>query len=176
MASEERFVFVIEWFDQSASLNRRYNLTYFTIDNTLEMVKKTQFDIKNRRVFLKRCRIPSLSPSDLFIGATLTIYSRQLKVIDYADVFTRQRFEYKRSKTFGMIKPDCYNSIGKILDIIFAAGFSISNLKMRRLSLAEVQEFYAEHVGKPFYENLTKFISSDVVVGMELVAENAVVK
>ena len=47
---------------------------------------------------------------------------------------------------------------------------------MRRLSLAEVQEFYAEHVGKPFYENLTKFISSDVVVGMELVAENAVVK
>ena len=75
-----------------------------------------------------------------------------------------------------MIKPDCYNSIGKILDIIFAAGFSISNLKMRRLSLAEVQEFYAEHVGKPFYENLTKFISSDVVVGMELVAENAVVK
>ena len=38
MASEERFVFVIDWFDQAASLIRKYNLTYFSVDNTIEMV------------------------------------------------------------------------------------------------------------------------------------------
>jgi hypothetical protein len=38
MASEDRYVFVTEWFDQAASLIRKYNLTYFTVDNTIDMV------------------------------------------------------------------------------------------------------------------------------------------
>ena len=123
---------------------------------------------------MKRCQYPGLVLSDLFVGSTITIYSRQLKVVDYADVFTRQRFETQRSKTFGMIKPDCYHNIGKIIDIIHSAGFRISNLKMVRMSVSQSRQFYAEHAGKPFFEDLTNFIASDVVVGMELVAENAV--
>ena len=73
-----------------------------------------------------------------------------------------------------MIKPDCYNHMGKIIDIIYSSGFRISNLKMLRMTLNQARQFYAEHQGKPFYEGLTSFISSDVVVGMELVGENAV--
>ena len=41
MATEERFVFVVEWYDQQASLLRNYQLTYFTADNTIEMVRIT---------------------------------------------------------------------------------------------------------------------------------------
>ena len=41
MATEERFVFVVEWYDQQASLLRNYQLTYFTGDNTIEMVRIT---------------------------------------------------------------------------------------------------------------------------------------
>jgi nucleoside-diphosphate kinase len=108
------------------------------------------------------------------VGSTLTIYSRQLKVVDYADVFTRQRFETQRSKTFAMIKPDCYNHVGKIVDILLSQGFRISNMRMAKLTLTQARQFYAEHTGKPFFEDLTNFMSSDVVVGMELVAENAV--
>lgn len=125
---------------------------------------------------MKRCQYPGLVLSDLFVGATITIYSRQLKVVDYADVFTRQRFETQRSKTFAMIKPDCYNHIGKIIDIINSAGFRISNLRMTRMSVTQSRQFYAEHAGKPFYEDLTNFIASDVVVGLELIAENAVAR
>ena len=106
----------------------------------------------------------------------MTIYSRQLKVVDYADVFTRQRFEVQRSKTFAMIKPDCYNHIGKIIDIILSSGFRIGNLKMMRMTLTQTRQFYAEHTGKPFFEDLTNFISSDVVVGLELIAENAIAR
>ena len=36
--------------------------------------------------------------------------------------------------------------------------------------------FYAEHRGKPFYNGLVGFMTSDVVTGIELVAENAVEK
>jgi len=41
MASEDRYVFVIEWYDQAASLIRKYNLTYYIVDNTIDMVFST---------------------------------------------------------------------------------------------------------------------------------------
>lgn len=37
-ATEERFVFHVEWFDQVASLVRRYQLTFFPSDDSIEMV------------------------------------------------------------------------------------------------------------------------------------------
>ena len=174
MSSEERYVFVIEWFDQSASLIRKYNLTYFTVDNTIEMVTFHLVRSKKPPNFFETVPVPRLSLSDLFIGSIIPIYSRQLKVIDYADVFTRQKFETQRSKTFAMIKPDSYNNTGKIIDLIYSQGFRISSLKMLKMTLSQARQFYAEHTGKPFFEDLVNFISSDVVVGMELVAENAV--
>ena len=36
--SDERYVFIVEWFDTAASLVRTYNFTYFAVDNTIEMV------------------------------------------------------------------------------------------------------------------------------------------
>jgi nucleoside-diphosphate kinase len=38
IVNDERYVFVVEWFDTSASLIRTYNLTYFAADGTIEMV------------------------------------------------------------------------------------------------------------------------------------------
>ena len=75
-----------------------------------------------------------------------------------------------------MIKPDCYTQIGKIIDAVYANGFKISKLKMSRFSQKTSEEFYGEHKGKPFFPNLQEFIASDVVVGMELVADNAIEK
>ena len=37
-------------------------------------------------------------------------------------------------------------------------------------------EFYGEHKGKPFYNDLTNFMTSDVATGIELVAEGAIEK
>lgn len=75
-----------------------------------------------------------------------------------------------------MIKPDAYTNIGKIIDAIYLNGFKISKLKMSKFTPATAQIFYGEHKSKPFFPNLQQFITSDVVVGMELVAENAVDK
>lgn len=47
---------------------------------------------------------------------------------------------------------------------------------MARLSEQQAQQFYAEHKGKPFYNGLTEFVSSDLVVGLELVADDCVGK
>lgn len=86
--NEDRYVFVVDWFDQAASLIRKYQLFYYLIDETIEM-----FDVKNRRIFLKRTQYQNLALSDLYIGASISIFSRQLKVVEYGDAFTRSSFE-----------------------------------------------------------------------------------
>jgi len=35
---------------------------------------------------------------DLYIGAVITIYSRQLKIVDFGDVFTRKALEVKKER------------------------------------------------------------------------------
>ena len=37
-ASEERFCFLVEWYDPQAALIRRYNFMFYPRDNTIEMV------------------------------------------------------------------------------------------------------------------------------------------
>lgn len=134
------------------------------------------YDVKNQRIFLKRMEIPGLVIDDLYCGAKVTILSRVMKVTDYGDVRTRNRFEASRGRTFAMIKPHAYQNIGKILDQVAASGFELSKLKMSKFNDQSVKQFYAEHVGKDFFPNLSAAMTSDVCVGMELVSENAVQK
>ena len=125
-------------------------------------------------MFLKRCQYPGLDVDSVYLGAILTVYSRQLKVADYGDVYTRKYYEDKRSRTLAMIKPNGYEHIGKILDAIYKAGFTVNRMKMLKLSREQAETFYGEHRGKSFFEELTTFASSDVIVAMELVADRAV--
>ena len=85
--NDDRFVFLVEWYDSAASLVRTYNFTYYLKDKTIEM-----FDLKNKKIFLKKTQYPSVQLKDIFIGSILNVYSRQLKVIDYADQFTKSKF------------------------------------------------------------------------------------
>ena len=75
-----------------------------------------------------------------------------------------------------MIKPDAYTQTGKVIDAIYQNGFTISRLKMSKFTPQTVATFYGEHRGKPFYNNLENFITTDVVTGLELVGEGAVNK
>lgn len=78
---------------------------------------------------------PGVSFDELYIGSVITIYSRQLMLAEYGDLFTRQKFDNKKQRTFAMIKPDAYISTGKIINAIQMSGFMISKMKMTRLSL-----------------------------------------
>lgn len=49
--------------DPQAGITRKYQLVYFLSDKTVEM-----YDIKNRRIFLKRCPYPSLDVNDFVLG------------------------------------------------------------------------------------------------------------
>ena len=80
------------------------------------------------------------------------------------------------NRTFAIIKPDAMRNgyLGKIYDRIIAANFTILGAKIIHMSKAQAQEFYSVHKGKPFYEELTKFMSSGKSMVLALEKENAV--
>ncbi|MCA9733149.1 MAG: nucleoside-diphosphate kinase [Deferribacteres bacterium] len=79
-------------------------------------------------------------------------------------------------KTLAIIKPDAVgaNHTGKIIDRILQAGFRILGMKMVRLTSETAGAFYEVHKGRPFYDELVEFMSSDRCVVIALGKDNAV--
>ena len=78
--------------------------------------------------------------------------------------------------TFGIIKPDAVKKghSGKIIDKILSNGFKIRGMKLIHQTLKEAEGFYAVHAERPFYGELTEFMSSAPCIVMALEKENAV--
>lgn len=78
--------------------------------------------------------------------------------------------------TFAIIKPDAIRNghTGKIYNRILEAGFNVLGAKLIRMTLNQAEGFYAIHRGKPFFEELTTFMSSGKCMVMALEKDNAV--
>lgn len=79
-------------------------------------------------------------------------------------------------RTLAILKPDCVRKqlVGAVLTHIQEAGFRIRAMKMVRLTKAEAEGFYAVHQGRPFFDELTTFMSSGPCVPLVLEKDNAV--
>lgn len=79
-------------------------------------------------------------------------------------------------RTFSIIKPDAVakNVIGKILTRFEEAGLRIVASRMVHLTKEQAEGFYAEHKGRPFFNDLVSFMTSGPVVVQVLEGENAV--
>jgi nucleoside-diphosphate kinase len=80
------------------------------------------------------------------------------------------------NRTFTMIKPDAVKAgnIGNILQMINEAGFRIVAMKYLQISKQQAETFYEVHAARPFYGELTEFMSSGPIVAAILEKENAV--
>ena len=166
---EERYSFLAEWYDPNAALIRKYQLIYYPKDATCEM-----FDIKNRRLFLKRSAVEGLTMEDLFIGSVVNVHSRQLSIVDFGDDFTTRKLKAKKEKTFAIIRPNCLKQMGEILCTACSSGLRICNARLVQLSTKEAEEFYQEHTGKPFFNDLVQCMTEGPILAFELTGENAV--
>jgi len=81
-------------------------------------------------------------------------------------------------RTFSIIKPDATrrNLTGAVNAKLEAAGLRIVAQKRIHMSLEQAQGFYAVHKERPFFGELTEFMSSEPVVVQVLEGENAVAK
>jgi nucleoside-diphosphate kinase len=69
-------------------------------------------------------------------------------------------------RTLVLIKPDgvSRNLTGTILSRIEAKGYTVAELKLVNATRELLEQHYAEHVGKPFYEPLVEFMLSGPIV------------
>jgi nucleoside-diphosphate kinase len=81
-------------------------------------------------------------------------------------------------RTLAIIKPDAVGRglTGEVLARIQKAGFHVVAIKSLRLTKKEAEGFYAVHRERPFFGELTDFMSSGKVVVLALEAEGAIPK
>eukprot|EP00696_Hemimastix_kukwesjijk_P015244 gnl/Hemi2/3422_TR1189_c0_g1_i2.p1 gnl/Hemi2/3422_TR1189_c0_g1~~gnl/Hemi2/3422_TR1189_c0_g1_i2.p1 ORF type:complete len:211 (-),score=43.79 gnl/Hemi2/3422_TR1189_c0_g1_i2:136-768(-) len=79
-------------------------------------------------------------------------------------------------QTYAMIKPDCVGAghVDAIIKRIEEAGFVIAQRKQFKMSQELANKFYAEHIGKSFFPNLTELMTSGDSVGLRLERTNAI--
>ncbi|MGD0884793.1 MAG: nucleoside-diphosphate kinase [Thermodesulfovibrionales bacterium] len=81
-------------------------------------------------------------------------------------------------RTLSIVKPDGVkkNVVGAVISRFEREGLKISALKMLLLSKEEARKFYVVHKERPFYEDLTDFMSEGPIVVMVVSGEHAIAK
>lgn len=81
-------------------------------------------------------------------------------------------------RTFAIIKPDAVERklTGKVVEKIEGAGFRIIGMKKIHLTKIQAEGFYYVHKERPFFDNLTTFMSRSPVIVLALEKENAIVQ
>jgi nucleoside-diphosphate kinase len=71
-------------------------------------------------------------------------------------------------RMFALIKPDGVQRglIGTVVSRLESRGLKVVAMRMLRLDRDIVERYYAEHIGKDFFEDLVSFITSGPVVAM----------
>ncbi len=80
------------------------------------------------------------------------------------------------NRTYTMIKPEAVaaGNSGKIIARIEDGGYKILAMRKVQLSKADAEAFYAVHKERPFYGELTDYMSGGPIVAIALEKDNAV--
>jgi nucleoside-diphosphate kinase len=83
-----------------------------------------------------------------------------------------------KQRTLAIIKPDAMeaNKAGAIIARIQEEGFAIRGMRQLHLTLAQAEGFYEVHRQRPFFGELTQFMSRSPIVVLALEAEAAIDK
>ena len=79
-------------------------------------------------------------------------------------------------RTLILVKPDGVRRglVGQVISRIESKGYQITDLKLMNPTRALLEEHYAEHKGKPFFEPLVEFMLSGPIVAMVAEGERVI--
>ena len=110
--TDDSLLFVVEWYDPLPQLRKQYLLKYFPDQNMVEMV-----DVKSKKMFLKKSACPeTIGREDFYIGSKILLYSRELEIIDYGDLKTKEKLSYQVQTVVMIFSNQVYQYWGKLLE------------------------------------------------------------
>ncbi|XP_041974966.1 nucleoside diphosphate kinase 7 [Aricia agestis] len=165
----DKYSFIGEWYDNQASMVRRFNLYYYTSDDTIEM-----FDLRSRKTFLRRVKVNGINLENFYIGATLYILGRHIKVVDFACEYTKKKLHKDIQVTFVIIKPLETKTVGRILSMFHEGGLRITKLKKTYLSTDDTHVLLKSEAADNTFPFLLEHLTEKMVHGVELVGKDAV--
>lgn len=169
--NDDSLLFIVEWYDPLPQLKKQYLLKYYTTQNNVEMV-----DIKSKKMFLKKSPCPdTITPEDFYIGSKILLYSRELDIIDYGDLKTKERLSYQIQTVLIALSNQIYQYWGQIIEELL-----LTNLT--KLTLIHMKTFYwnASQVNKVITvldknidRSLLSYYQENVTLSFVLNGENA---
>lgn len=109
--NDNTLLFVVEWFDPLPQMKKQYLLKFFVDQHNVEMV-----DLKFRKIFLRKSPCPNeLSKDDFFVGGKISLYSRELEIVDYGDLKTKEKLHFQVQQSVAILTQSSYNDWGKLI-------------------------------------------------------------
>jgi len=124
----------LEAYNELAAVNDPFELVYIVRRDGRDEIEIS--DVKRKRKFLSRVHYPALRLEEIHVGGKITIYSRQYRVVDFADEVTRSGLGRAKDKVFALLTPSALRSqtaIGAVWAAVERAGLRITNARMIRL-------------------------------------------
>ncbi|XP_072940655.1 nucleoside diphosphate kinase homolog 7-like isoform X2 [Epargyreus clarus] len=157
-------------YDEHADEIKELVLNFFPFDNSVQVI-----DTKKGKNLLRRVQLPTLKLEMLQIGNIVNIFSKLLHIKDCAPITRRSLFNNVQS-TFAIIKPVPPSLHGKIVTFIMKNGFHIVRMKNGKISKDFAMELYRSISGNNMLPIIIDYVTTGEVIGLELVAPNAVAK
>lgn len=118
---ENTLCFIAEWFDPEPRVIRKF-LFKFDDKHYVEMKEL------NKGFFLKRTLANHISRGDLFVGATVQLLSRDLKLVDYGDDYTKKTLQDEMEKSILVLNRNPVSEVGAI----------IAEVEVRQLTIVDI--------------------------------------
>eukprot|EP01032_Pedospumella_encystans_P024899 gene24899-28145_t len=73
-------------------------------------------DLKFRKIFLRKSPCPNeLTKEDFFVGGKISLYSRELEIVDYGDLKTKEKLHFQVQQSVAILTQSSYNDWGKLI-------------------------------------------------------------
>ncbi|KAG4088434.1 nucleoside diphosphate kinase 7 [Neocallimastix lanati (nom. inval.)] len=164
-----RYCFNVEYYDHNADLIREYQLMFFPVDNSIEM-----YDIKQKKIYLKRVGYPGIQLRDFVIGATVIIFSRPLLIKSYGDKFTASKLISKLERALLVVRLETNSLLGDLFNFVIDHGYTIIQMRSVKFSDQAAQEFLSISYSSEDTNKYKSKLSGGLIYAFTLMKENCV--
>ncbi|VDD74977.1 unnamed protein product, partial [Mesocestoides corti] len=162
------YSFIVEWYKDESGLIEQFKLNFYPDDNSVEM-----YDLKHHRLFLRKLKQADLKVSDLYIGSSVNILSRHLRIVQFADEFTSNALSGNSERCVCIISPLGTCSAGKYIGQFEDNGFKIVNLKLLYLDSTDVRTYFSNSLECKYLDKLASILTDGGTIAVELMRRNA---